>query len=293
MQRVSASYWLRSRMAEMTMALVMNWACNAMLAISAAIAFPPCGARAEESAWPSLRTEIFGSRPIVEGDGAIILEAPERAEDAAIVPLTIRVPASVQGPLKGMWLIIDNNPAPVAATLTFGPAAGTGGFERRFSTRVRIDSFTDVHAVVETGNGVLHLTKAFVKASGGCSASAPKDADTASADLGKTLVKAGAVLEERETVGAREGLIMIRHPNNTGMQMDVDTKGYIPARYIQSVDVMRGGDLVFKAETGIAISANPNFRFTYLAAASDPLNVTLADSDGAQFSGTSATASTQ
>ncbi len=37
-----------------------------------------------------------------------------------------------------MALVIDKNPAPVAANLTFGPAAGDGGSERKLSMRVRV-----------------------------------------------------------------------------------------------------------------------------------------------------------
>jgi sulfur-oxidizing protein SoxY len=239
-------------------------------------------ARAEDDIWPSLQSEVFGSRTIAENDGVVALDAPERAEDAAVVPLTVRVPPSVKGPLKAMWLIIDKNPAPVAAALTFGPAAGQGGGERRFTTRVRIDTYSYVHAVVETDDGALHMTKAFVKASGGCAAPAPKDADRANDDLGKTLVKSfdPAV----ETAALREAQIMIKHPNNNGLQMDPETRAYTPARFIREVTVMRGKDLVFKAETGFSLSANPNFRFTYENAKESALDVTSIDTDKAKFS---------
>ena len=239
-------------------------------------------ARAEEDIWPSLQSEVFGSRVIQENDGVVILDAPQRAEDAAVVPLTVRVPPSIKGPLKAMWLIIDKNPAPVAAALTFGPAAGQGGGERRFTTRVRIDTYSYVHAIVETDDGVLHMTKAFVKASGGCAAPSPKDAARANDDLGKTLVKSfdPAV----ETAALREAQIMVKHPNNNGLQMDPETRAYIPARFIREVTVMRGKDLVFKAETGFSLSANPNFRFTYGNAKESALDVTSVDTDEAKFS---------
>lgn len=235
----------------------------------------------EEDIWPSLQTEVFGSRPIPESDGVVTLDAPERAEDAAVVPITIRVPPSVKSPLKSMWLIIDKNPAPVAAAVTFGPAAGHGSGERRFTTRVRIDTYSYVHAVVETDDGALHMTKAFVKASGGCAAPSPKDADRASDDLGKTLVKSfdPAV----DTAALREAQVMIKHPNNNGLQMDPDTRAYVPARFIREVTVMRGKDLVFKAETGFSLSANPNFRFTYENAKDNAVEVTSIDTDEAKF----------
>ncbi|WP_334146007.1 quinoprotein dehydrogenase-associated SoxYZ-like carrier [Hyphomicrobium sp.] len=248
-------------------------------------------ARADEDIWPSLQSEVFGSRAITEGDGVVLLEAPERAEDAAVVPITIRVPPTVKGPLKAMWLIIDKNPAPVAAALRFGPAAGEGGGERHFTTRVRIDTYSYVHAIVETDDGVLHMTKAFVKASGGCAAPAPKDADRANDDLGKTLVK--SFDPAAATSALREAQIMIKHPNTNGLQMDPDTRAYVPARFIREVTVMRGDDLVFEAETGFSLSANPNFRFTYENAKDNALDVTSFDTDETKFVGRSTQVATQ
>ena len=253
-----------------------------MIAIAAAMIAPVSSTSlADEDVWPSLQSEVFGSRDIKDNDGTIILDAPERAEDAAVVPLTVRVPPSVAGQLKSLWLIIDKNPAPVAVALKFGPASGQGGGERRFTTRVRIDSYSYVHAVVETEDGVLHMTKAFVKASGGCAAPAPKDADRAADDLGKTLVKSfdPAVA----TVSLREAQIMIKHPNNNGLQMDPETRAYVPARFIRELTVMHGSDLVFKAETSFSISANPNFRFTYANTAENALEVTSIDTDETTF----------
>ena len=162
---------------------------SVLAVVAALLTLGAGGACADDDLWPSLQRDVFGSRPIVENDGVVQLDAPERAEDAAIVPITIRVSPSVKGQLKSMVLIIDKNPAPVAATFTFGQASGEGGGERRMSTRVRIDMYSYVHAVVETADGTLHMAKAFVKASGGCSAPAPKDADGDLADVGKTIVK--------------------------------------------------------------------------------------------------------
>jgi sulfur-oxidizing protein SoxY len=238
-------------------------------------------ARADEDLWPSLQRDVFGSRPISENDGIVTLYAPQRAEDAAVVPITIRVSPSVKGSVKSIVLIIDKNPAPVAATFTFGPAAGAGGGERRMSTRVRIDTHSYVHAVVETAEGTLHMAKAFVKASGGCAAPAPKDADSATADLGKTIVK--SFDPALESTALREAQIMIKHPNTNGLQMDPETRAYIPARFIRDITVTRGADVVFKAETGISISANPNFRFTYANAKENAIDVISVDTDDTPF----------
>lgn len=242
-------------------------------------------ARADDDVWPSLQRDVFDSRPMIENDGFVIVDAPDRAEDAAVVPITIRVPPNVKEPIKAMTLVIDKNPAPVAASFKFGEAAGSGGGERRMSTRVRVDMYSWVHAVVETADGKLHVAKTFVKASGGCSAPAPKDADAENADLGRMLVK--SFEPALPTTPLREGQVMIKHPNTNGMQMDPISRGYIPARFVKDIEVKSGGALVFSAETGISIASNPNFRFTYQNAGDAPLTVTAVDSDDTKFTGRS------
>lgn len=256
-----------------------------VLLVFGALAMSTIPLRAEDDPWPSIKRDMYGAAEIKEGDGVVILEAPERAEDAAVVPITIRVPPAINGTLKSMALIIDKNPAPVAAKFTFGPAAGSGGGERRMSMRVRIDMYSNVHAVVETSDGVLHMAKAFVKASGGCSAPAPKDAEADNANIGKMVVK--SFDPGLDATSLRDAQVMIRHPNNNGMQLDQFSGGYIPARYIDEITVKRGSDLVFKAETGISIASNPVFRFTYVNDRENTIDVTAIDSAQTKFTGTS------
>jgi sulfur-oxidizing protein SoxY len=240
-------------------------------------------ARADDP-WPDIHRDVFDNRPILEEDGAVTLEAPYRAEDAAIVPLTMHIPESA-GDVKSLTLVIDKNPAPVAATFQFGDAAGKGS--RTLSTRVRIDMYSNVRAVIETADGKLHMATKYVKASGGCSAPAGKDMDEALANLGrmqiKTFDETGAQTPEK-----REAQVMIRHPNYTGMQMDQLTREYTPAKFVQELEVKRGGEVVFRMEGGISISENPHFRFTYAPATDDTLEVTAKDTDGNVFKATSA-----
>jgi sulfur-oxidizing protein SoxY len=253
------------------------------LAAAGAMAFAAMPARADDP-WPDIHRDVFDNRPISEEDGTVTLEAPYRAEDAAVVPLTMHIPQSA-GEVKSLTLVIEKNPAPVAATFQFGEAAGKG--DRSLSTRVRINTYSNVRAVVETADGKLHMATKFVKASGGCSAPAGKDMDAALANLGKmkikTFDKPGA-----QTPGTREAQVMIRHPNYTGMQMDQLTREYTPAKFVQELEVKRGGELVFRMEGGISISENPNFRFTYAPGSDDTIAVTAKDTDGLVFTATSA-----
>jgi sulfur-oxidizing protein SoxY len=249
------------------------------------VAFVALPARADDDPWPDLQRDVFDSREIIEDDGTITLEAPYRAEDAAIVPITMRMPESIASDVKILTLVIDKNPAPVVATFHFGDAAGNG--ERVLTTRVRIDMYSNVRAVIETNDGKLHMATKFVKASGGCSAAASKDAEEALANLGKVRIRRfNPPTLANATSNTREAQVMIRHPNFSGMQMDQLTREYTPAKFVQELEIKRGDTLVFRMEGGISISENPNFRFTFGAANDETLHVRGKDTDGSVFTGT-------
>lgn len=232
-------------------------------------------ARANDDPWPGLHQDVFSNRPIIEEDGLVTLEAPMRAEDAALVPLTVKVDRDRLPALRSLTLLIDKNPAPVAATFFLGEGAG----EIVLSTRVRIDAYSNVRAVVETSAGALHMTTRYVKASGGCSAPALKDADLADAELGRMQLRQFAIGNAAST--SREAQLMIRHPNYSGLQMNQLTGYYIPAKFITDIEVKRGDVLVFRMEGGISLSADPSIRFTFRSAGpEDVLTVVAKDTDG-------------
>jgi sulfur-oxidizing protein SoxY len=229
--------------------------------------------------WPDLVRDVFGGRALAEETGVIAIDMPARAEDAAIVPVTLRLslPAGDARSVKAVTLVIDQNPAPVAAKFEFG--AGV----TMISTRVRVDSYTNVHAVAELSDGTLHVAKTFVKASGGCSAPAAKNADEAKASLGQMRLRQFASSQQRG--GAREAQIMVRHPNNSGLQMDQITRLYTPAFFVRDLSVWQGDQLVLKMDGGISISEDPNIRFTYAANGAKTLRAEAVDTDGHRFSG--------
>ena len=78
---------------------------------------------------------------------------------------------------------------------------------------------------------------------------------------------------------------MIRHPNNSGLQMDQVTRLYTPSRYIDKLAVYQGPDLVFSMAAGISISEDPNFRFTYRPNGAKTFRVEAEDTAGKAFSG--------
>jgi sulfur-oxidizing protein SoxY len=238
-----------------------------------------------EATWNALKPDIFATRPINAGEGVLSIEAPMRAEDAAVVPITVRAafPQTPEKQIVKVTIVIDENPAPVAASFAFGPASPVASI----SARMRVNSYSYVRAIAELNDGSLWMTKTFVKASGGCSAPALKDEDGAAASIGQlkllqfgadqevSLVPAGGALTEAQ--------IMVRHPNHSGLQMDQLTRTYIPARFVRLIELKRGGDLVFKMEGGISLSENPAIRFALRKEGPGSLSVHAEDTDGKVF----------
>lgn len=210
--------------------------------------------------WKQVRASLFGDRPIQDGGDAVIrLEAPTRAEDAAIVPIAIRA-AFEQKPeryIKQVTLVIDNNPSPISAIFHYTLDSGRADIE----TRVRIDEYTFVRVIAETNDGKLHSSTRFVKAAGGCSAPPGKDPAAALASLGQMRLRVQPATSPRQPVLAQ---LMISHPNDSGMVMDQLTRQYTPPHFVRKVDVKYNGRLVLSADLDFSISENPNLRFYFV-----------------------------
>jgi sulfur-oxidizing protein SoxY len=230
--------------------------------------------------WPGLVQDIFNNRPMNDGSDVIGIEMPSRAEDAAIVPVTLRTklpPGDIRQVLS-ITLVIDQNPAPMAAKFQLGPDAKVS----EISTRVRVDNYTDVHAVAELSDGKLYMVKTYVKASGGCSAPAAKNAD-AKGRLGQMRYRQFAKAGEGPVSGAREAQIMIGHPNHSGLQRDQVTLLYVPAFFVNELRLWQDDSLVLTVEGGISISEDPNIRFTYVSNGAKRFRAEAKDTKGHVF----------
>ena len=231
--------------------------------------------------WPGLVQDIFSNRQMNDGGDVIGIEMPYRAEDAAIVPVTLRSKLSPTDERRvvSITLVIDQNPAPLAAKFELGPEAKVS----EISTRVRVNNYTDVHAVAELSDGKLYVVKTYVKASGGCSAPAAKNPDEAKNHIGQMRYRQFARAEQGPTSGAREAQIMIGHPNNSGLQMDQVTHLYTPAFFINDLHLWQDDSPVLSMEGGISISEDPNIRFTYVSNGARRFRAEAKDTQGHVF----------
>lgn len=255
-------------------------------ALSASFAFD--GARAQiksgdkpeaSEMWLKVRASLFENRPVTNvGDEVLALDAPVRAEDAAVVPIAMRarLPHTAASHVSKLYLIIDNNPSPIAAIFSFTPQSGRAEIE----TRVRVDEYTFVRAIAETSDGRLLMRTRFVKASGGCSAPPGKDPQAALASLGKIRLRVdGDVLLGKPTLAQ----LMISHPNDSGMVMDQLTRQFTPRRFVRTVNVAYAGQPVLSADLDFAISENPNLRFYFVPRGPGQLTVEVVDTHQAAW----------
>ncbi len=230
----------------------------------------------DSDTWQELRGDIVGEVPIGNGDAMLQVDAPYRAHDAATVPVVLRqIYPGIQ--ITRATVVIDENPAPVAAEFTFSEAMTPLEFE----LRVRVNQYSNLRVITETPDG-LQMAGRYIKASGGCSAPATRDPEVALASMGQMKLRMFGEPAQMSTP-RREAQIMIRHPNYSGLQRDQITQLFIPAHFIDHLEVWQGEDLLFSMDGGISISENPVFRFTYTDNGATDLTVKATDTDGNRF----------
>lgn len=247
---------------------------------------PPSPVNAEDAAdagdarWDDIRSALYKGKTLIDGADVLELQAPARAVEAALVPVGVHVkfPQTTERHVTSVSLVIDENPAPLAAVFHFTPDSGQADIE----TRLRVDDYTYIHAVAETNDGKTYVVKTYVKAAGGCSAPMSRNAGTAAGQLGDMRFQPiGAFQPDRPN----RAQLMIRHPNNSGMQMDQITRLYLPAHYIQTVAVTLDDKPVLTVDADISLSEDPHFRFFYLPHGPATLKVTAKDNLDQSFSG--------
>lgn len=224
--------------------------------------------------WAEVKQQLFGDKTIEPNATMVKIDAPKRADDAALVPISLTMPDKDN--VRSLSFIIDDNPSPYAAKFTFGPAADPG----EVKLRVRVNNYTNVHAVTETKDGRFFESTAFVKASGGCSAPVAMSDEEAMKGMGDMRMKFHG---EGGSAKPVEATLMIRHPNFSGMQMNQVTRDYTPARFIEKLDVSYGDALIFHMDGDISISSNPVINFTFKADGKGPIKVVASDNQNGRW----------
>ena len=261
---------------------VRNWSGPLLLGLGCALSVPAAQAAdvvPDTDIWLKVRESFFGARPIrADADDVIRLEAPNRAQDAATVPIAIRtqLPQAGERYIRTVYLIVDRNPSPIAAIFRLTPDSGRAEIE----TRIRIEEYTAVRAIAEMSDGELYGSARFVKAAGGCSAPAGKDPEAALARLGRMKFH----LDQAVVLGEPNlAQLMISHPNHSGLAMDQLTRHYVPAYFVRTINVTYSGKPVLNAEVDFSISENPNFRFYFVPREDGELKAEVVDTKDLKF----------
>jgi len=220
-------------------------------------------------AWDLLRTQWYGDRSIgVAADDFLQIEVPANTPDPAATPVSLRLGDAAKNHIKRLQLVIDNNPSPLAVSFDFEHGTPI----RQIDLRVRVDRYTSVRAIAESEDGKLSMRSRWVKASGGCSAP-PGAAERGT--LGE--------IRFRPSSDAKFLQVSIRHPNNSGFQIDPRSGEPIPAHYISQLLLRGAGQVLLKAEMGISVSENPSLRIGTAQPLPVPLTVEAEDSNHTHF----------
>ena len=234
-------------------------------------------------AWEEqIRKQVFSDRPIREGVGQDIIQikVPYRAEDAAVVPISVRsqIPQTSERYIRNLYIFIDLNPVPLVGKFEFSPLNGRADL----AMRVRVDYFSYVRAVAELNNGELYMDKSYIRTAGGCSAPPGQSLAESLKQLGKMRIRQPGAWKPSEP-----GLVQlqIKHPNITGMAIDPRTNSKPPPYFLNGFQVSYDGAPVMKGVLTFGVSQDPSFRFFI-----DPpqpggtLEVTASDTKAKEFS---------
>ncbi len=227
----------------------------------------------DENVWNnSLKNNYFAGKIIQESNTVIELKTPYRAEDPALVPIKImsKIKQTKEHYIKKITVFVDKNPYPFVGEFELTPETGKADL----AMRVRVNTYSYIRAIAEMNDGKFHMTKKFIKASGGCSAPIGADLDAAMKRLGKMKFKVNKKLEIGEPSLVQ---LLISHPNITGMQMDQVTRFIKKSHFMEKLAITFNDKPVLTAKTDIAISADPNFRFYFIPEKSGVLKAEFSD----------------
>jgi sulfur-oxidizing protein SoxY len=245
-----------------------------LIAWSPAVLSPPAAGDFDTPQWDATRKALFQDRAIKDvGDDVVLLEVPARPDDAAAVPVLVKVKPSrsQEASVKSVYIVIDKNPEPLAGVFRLTPDSGLAEVQ----TRLRVETHSPMRAIAEMSDGSLYMSTKLVKAAGGCAA--PPVMATLPPNLGQIQIRTQETPTRNEPNWAQ---LIVVHPNHTGFQRHPLTALPISAHYVTEIAVSYGGHPVLDAQTTIAMSEDPDLRFYFTPKGPGSLNVEVKDSRG-------------
>jgi sulfur-oxidizing protein SoxY len=229
------------------------------------------------TAWDDIRAYAFGTRTIHDGQGVMTFKAPYRALDQRRVPLSVAAAFNDGRRIKSLTLVVDEDPMPIAAVMHFDDQRTRVAV----GVDIRLDHASPVHAIVEASDGTLYMSEHYVKASGlgVCAAPPAEDPVVAARTMGNMRLTdlTGSDGAAGATHFERRAALDIKHPQNTGMQMNQVTMLYIPLRYVSGIEVREGDAKLFDLKGSMTLSENPHIEFDYRPNGASSLKVKVTD----------------
>jgi sulfur-oxidizing protein SoxY len=233
-------------------------------------------------AWDEIRAGVFAGRTIQPAGDLVQFEAPFRPLDQRAVPIEVDAKLADGRSIRGITLIVDENPSPVAARFEFG-----GKREHvHLATKLRLNAGTDVRAIVETSDGQLYMAERFVRFAGGqaaCSAPPSGSPEEIAANMGRMTFEPLSKKQAAATEIEPRARLRIMHPNHTGMVLDQLTLLYVPLRIITDLEVKQGEERVFAMTGSMTMAQDPVIEFDYRTNGATQLRVEARDSAGASW----------
>lgn len=195
----------------------------------------------------------FGVSELPEGE--VLIDMPDYSDSGKSVPLTVTVPASMEGldyP-EVVAVYAARNPRPRIAQVYFTTACA----EATFSTRVRVASFQDITVVVKMASGEIFKGVRSVDVTYGACEEAVANDQFPPGWAPRIRLAVPDTANQGENIEIRT---IIGHPMETGFRYN--SSGLtIPVRITEWFRCFANGDQVFGAKLEPAISANPYFAF--------------------------------
>jgi len=215
---------------------------------------------------------------VIVNAGIIQLDAPARAFDAARVPVTLRTlkPQTESSYINKLYLVVDKNPLPVAATFHFEPNKGWNTID----TELRVNEYSEIRVLAELNNGEVHMAHSFIKAVGGCSAPPSSYERSDKNNLGRFDGGIDRFVNPEQPAVAR---FRLSHPNASGMQFDQFTRTYIPPHYIHTIKARFNGEPIFTVDTNFSLSQDPVLGFNFKPESDGELSIEAIDSENQTY----------
>ncbi|OAM53277.1 quinoprotein dehydrogenase-associated SoxYZ-like carrier [Methylovorus sp. MM2] len=235
-------------------------------------------AEASDKLWPVVKEAFFAKRTIADAD-FMKITGPRRAESGAQVPVTLTIDKSQTDAdaIKNVYVIVDANPIPLAATYHLHEALG----KLQLSTRIRLETDSFIHVVGETADGKLYVASTTIRASGGCGGAVDGDDTAIRAAAGKIKLQVESPVKFGDITPAT---FIIKHPMFTGLQRDLVSQGFKPAFYINKVNFTYNQQPLMDVDFGVGTSEDPYLRFDFIPAKPGLLEAKAEDNEGGKFS---------